>query len=218
MNVSSRINYNDYWRVRNWKINSSLKPREKIMLKLIPPKSTVLDVGCGNSLLPISLRSGGNRVTVMDISSVVLGEYRKLCFETLNFDLDKIADFKSEKYFDFVILSEVLEHTINPEEIIRQLKPYTRFFLITVPNSAAYQFRYGLMFRGRFFTQWVVHPSEHIRFWSHCDFIDWLQAMGLTVEKSIPSDGFTAWGLFPFLPRLWKNFLSYRLVYWCSTI
>jgi len=113
-------------------------------------------------------------------------------------------------------LSEVLEHVRNPEQILQALKPFTKNFIITVPNSAAYQFRYGLMFRGRFFTQWVYHPSEHLRYWSHIDFLDWLSAMKLNVLSTPVADGFTLRGLVPWLPALWKNFLGYRMVYNCQ--
>jgi methionine biosynthesis protein MetW len=208
-----KLDYDDYWQKRGWKINEKLKSREKIISEIIPTGKRVMDIGCGNSLLPVALKNKGAAITVADISELVLKGYADFGIETQKIDLEKTDEIRIPGKFDYIILSEVLEHTRNPEEIVDALKKYTDRFIITVPNSAAYQFRYGLMFRGRFFTQWVYHPSEHLRFWSHIDFLDWLAALGLTVEKTIPSDGFSLRGLLPWLPSLWKNLLAYRIVY-----
>lgn len=210
------IDYDDYWKHRGWQLNGKLKPRESIMLGLIPAGSKVADVGCGNSLLPVKLKEKGCEVMVADISSMVLGQYKSLGIGGFEIDLENIADYKIPASFDHMILSEVLEHVRNPEAVIKALMPFTKNFLITVPNSAAYQFRYGLMFKGRFFTQWVYHPSEHLRYWSHIDFLDWLKAMGLEVVSTPVSDGFSFRGLLPWLPGLWKNLLGYRMVYNCK--
>jgi methionine biosynthesis protein MetW len=207
------LDYDSYWKSRGWTINPKLKSREKIMYSLIPEGSSVADVGCGNSRLPVELKGKKVRVTVADISEKVLKGYEAFGVSSTKIDLEKVNEIKFAGHFDYMILSEVLEHVRNPEEIINALKKYTDRFIITIPNTASYQFRYGLMFRGRFFTQWVYHPSEHLRFWSHTDFLDWLKAMGLEVEQAIPSEGFTLRGLLPWIPRLWKNLLAYRLVY-----
>ncbi|MFA6404791.1 MAG: methionine biosynthesis protein MetW [Candidatus Paceibacterota bacterium] len=209
------IDYDDYWNYRGWQLNKKLKPREQIMLDIIPIGAKIADIGCGNSLLPVKVKEKGCDVKVADISKIVLDQYRTLGIDGFEIDIEKVNNIKLSDKFDYLILSEVLEHTRNPEQTVKALKPYTKYFLITVPNSASYQFRYGLMFRGRFFTQWVYHPSEHLRYWSHIDFLDWLEAMGLEVISTPVSDGFSFRGLLPWLPRLWKNLLGFRMVYYC---
>lgn len=209
------IDYNDYWQFRGWQLNQKLKPREEIMLNIIPSGARVVDIGCGNSLLPVKLKEKGCEVSVADISEIVLSQYKTLGLKSFKIDLEKKDGIKLTENFDYIILSEVLEHTKNPEQIVRALKPFTKHFLITIPNSAAYQFRFGLMFKGRFFTQWVYHPSEHLRYWSHIDFLDWLQSLGLEIIASSVSDGFSFRGKFPWLPNLWKNLLGFRMVYYC---
>jgi methionine biosynthesis protein MetW len=211
------LNYEKYWEGRGIVFPDALKPREIIMRDLIPRGSTVLDLGCGISRPPLTLKEKGVRVEIADISATVVEAYKKQGISGYVKDIEDVRTLAPSATYDFIILSEVLEHTRNPEEIVTALKPYAKRFLITVPNSAAYVFRYGLLVRGRFFTQWVLYPSEHLRFWSHIDFLDWLEALGLSVEETIPSDGFTLRGLMPWLPSLWKNLLSYRIVYQCKT-
>lgn len=212
----SGIDYDRYWRERGFHINEKLKEREDIMLAAIPPGASVLDIGCGNSLLPSALRAKGCSVTVGDISPVVLDGFKALGIPTMVVDLEHIHEAAVSSIYDYIIMSEVLEHTKNPEEIIQTLKKHTAHFILTIPNSAFYRYRFHLMFHGRFFTQWVSHPSEHVRFWSHRDFVDWIGAMGLTLEQSVASNGFSFFGLLPGLKNWWKNLFGHQIVYFVT--
>ncbi len=216
-NSPERLDYNNYWEFRGWSINKKLKNREKIALDLIKDGESVLDVGCGNSLLPIKLSEKNVLVSIADASSEVLKGYRAHGISGEIIDLEKSdISVDGNKNYDYIILFEVLEHLRFPETVIQKLKKRTKRFLITVPNSAAYFYRYNLMFNGRFFTQWIYHPAEHLRYWSHTDFLDWLDAQGLCVKETYATDGMTIKGLFPNLPQIWKNFLAYRVLYVCE--
>jgi methionine biosynthesis protein MetW len=217
-NNISNIDYNKYWEARGLSIEKKLKEREIIIRKFVKPNSKVLDIGCRNSLLPIKLKEDGNDISVADLSEIVLSEYRKEGIQAMQLDLENISSFTPEKHFDYIILSEVLEHTKNPEEIIEVLKKHTDHFILTIPNSAFYRYRLHLLFSGRFFTQWVVHPSEHIRFWSHIDFLDWLNALNLGVEFASASNGFSFFGMIPSLKNIWKNMFAHQTVYLCKVL
>ncbi len=210
------IDYDEYWRTRGLSVNASLKDREKLMLERIPEGSKVLDIGCGNSRLPVELKAKSVSIEVADLSTSVLVLFAKHNIPARTLDLEHL-DCATLQTYDYIILSEVLEHTTNPEEIIATLLPHTTRFLITIPNSAFYRYRFHLMFAGRFFTQWVHHPSEHVRFWSHIDFLEWLSAQGLTVEESVASNGFSFFGLMPFVKNLHKNLFGHQILYVCST-
>ena len=210
-----KIDYDRYWNERSFSLNKKLKEREIIMLTMIPYGVRVIDIGCGNSLLPIKLKEKGVDISVADASSIVLEGYKKYAIPGKVVDLEDIRSYPFDGEYDFIIMSEVLEHTKNPEEIIATLLPMTEYFLLTVPNSAFYRYRLHLMFSGRFFTQWIYHPSEHIRFWSHVDFMDWLSSLDLVVEKTVSSNGFSFFGLIPWLKNMWKNMFGHQIVYLC---
>lgn len=216
--VASRLDYNNYWHGRGFVLNNKLKEREEIILAHIPKGASVLDIGCGNSLLPVALQKKGCEVAVGDIAEIVLKGYETYSIKTLPIDLENLSVVHFPEQYDYIILSEVLEHTKNPEEIVRFLAAYTKKFAITIPNSAFYRYRIHLFFTGRFFTQWVIHPSEHIRFWSHTDFLDWLGAMGLDVESSVASNGFSFFGLFPQCKNIWKNLFGHQIVYFVQSM
>jgi methionine biosynthesis protein MetW len=212
-----RLDYSDYWRSRGFALQPKLRERETMMLALIPAGARVLDIGCGNSRLPVELKKNGCDVSVADLSPVVLSAFRNEGIDGMELDLDAIRQASLVGHFDYVILSEVLEHTRNPEEVLKTLAPHTDRFVLTIPNSAFYPFRLQLFFGGRFFKQWVYHPSEHLRFWSHADFLDWLQALGYTIEYARASNGLSVKKLLPFLKDAWPNLFGHQMVYICRT-
>lgn len=215
-NISTLLDYNEYWRDRGFHINGKLKEREVIILEHIPAGATVLDVGCGNSLLPIKLQEKGCSVTVGDISTVVLEGYKTYGIKPFEINLENVHQHPLATTYDYIILSEVLEHTRNPEEIVQELKKHARNFIFTIPNSAFYRYRFHLMFGGRFFTQWISHPSEHIRFWSYTDFVGWIRDMGLELQGSVSSNGFSFFGLLPGIKNIWKNLFGHQIIYFAK--
>lgn len=214
-NLPKNIDYNDYWKFRGWETKKNLKNRELLALDMIDAGKKVIDFGCGNSLLPVKLKEKGVNMFISDVSNDVLEGYKKYKIPGYTIDLDNLDVGDLPKDFDFIILFEVLEHLKYPERVIEKLSEHTKEFLVTVPNSAAYYYRLSLLFKGRFFTQWVYHPSEHLRYWSHIDFMDWLSAIGLEVVESRASDGMQSKGLTPWLPNLWKNLFADRVLYRC---
>lgn len=129
-------------------------------------------------------------------------------------DITKWQPAASEK-FDYVVASEILEHLALPENVIASLADHARFFVLSVPNSAFYKYRITLFFGGRFLKQWMSHPSEHLRFWSHADFLDWLEASDLRVTESKASNGLNVGPLK--LYKLWPNLFGHQICYFAQT-
>src|SRR3989344_1136655 len=212
-----RLDYSDYWRESGFALQKKLREREVLIRALIPLGARVLDIGCGNSRLPLELAKKGCVVMVADISLVVLGALKQEGISGVVLDLDTIGETPDVGQYDYIIMSEVLEHTRNPEEILKMLTPHTTRFVLTIPNSAFYPFRLRLFFGGRFFRQWAFHPSEHLRYWSHTDFLDWLRALRFEVEYTRASNGLSIKGLAPWLKDLWPNLFGHQMVYVCRT-
>ena len=206
------FDYNVYWENRSVKIRQKLLEREVIFFDWIKPKTKVLDIAVGNSGLLSSLKKNKMcDVYAFDISQEVVDTQNEsgIIAEKRNISLD---DFDVEDTYDFLILSEIIEHLSLPEMLMKKIKNKAKFFLVSIPNSAFYKFRLQLLF-GRFLKQWIFHPSEHLRFWSHYDFLDWVDAMGFDVVKCEASNGLDIgpFKFYKYMPNLFGHQICYLL-------
>ena len=116
------------------------------------------------------------------------------------------AQFGTEATFDYVIMSEIIEHLPDPETLLLALRPFARKGLIvSIPNTGYHQHRLRLLF-GKFPLQWVVTPGEHLRYWTRADFRWWAHQLGFRVAAEFPYEGT------PGLKRLWPSLFAAAFV------
>jgi len=107
-----------------------------------PPSLTVLDVGCGNGsqlALPLAMKDGF-QLTGLDTDSCSIEHARRLAGPRANIDFacGTVDDLSSEKLFDVVILSEVLEHLERPVDLLTtsaRRMAVDGILIVTVPNG-----------------------------------------------------------------------------------
>lgn len=198
----AELDYDQYWRMRG---SHTFQPRYQIIVEIVEFGSTVLDIGCGEGLLLQYLtETKGICGYGVDISreAVRLARARGVKAEAAD-----ILQLRIDQAYDYIILSEVLEHLANPEEVIIKVRGrFRKALLISVPNIGYYQHRLRLLF-GRFPLQWRWHPGEHLRFWTVIDFVEWIGELGLEVSGVRSSNGF------PFLHRYLPNLFGNQVVF-----
>ena len=217
MNIFEKIvlfdfDYKVYWKKRDVKIRQRLLEREKIFFDWIKPKTKVLDIAAGNSGLLSSLKKDkACDVRAFDISQEVVDAQNQSGVVAEKRDLS-LNNFNIADTYDALILSEILEHLPLPESLMKKISSKSKFFLVSIPNSAFYKFRLQLLL-GRFLKQWIFHPSEHLRFWSHCDFLDWVDSMGFDVVKFEASNGLDIgpFKIYKYMPNLFGHQICYLL-------
>ncbi|OGF26054.1 hypothetical protein A2303_04610 [Candidatus Falkowbacteria bacterium RIFOXYB2_FULL_47_14] len=208
------LNYDNYWDYQCPEFRTKLREREVMFINRIKEGSKVLDIACGMSPFLLELKKRKKcDVTAYDISKNAVDEQVKRGVKGRVVDIGD-PKFELEEQFDYVVMSEIIEHLVYPEKLINALKNKTKYILISFPNSGFYRYRLGLMFKGRFFTQWAYHPSEHLRFWTHIDFVDWLDALGMNLVKCEASNGLSIGPIKLF--NLWKNLFGHQIVYLCT--
>ncbi|MCL0091666.1 methionine biosynthesis protein MetW [Dehalococcoidales bacterium] len=143
----------------------------------------MLDIGCGDgTLLEYLGKEKGIKGLGVEISQKAIELAKAKGVKVIKADITK-DDFQLNETFNYIILADVLEHMPNAEEIILKLKGhFTKYVIVNLPNSGFIIDRLRLLF-GRFPKQWLLHPSEHLRFWTVNDFIFWCSQLGFQVEK-----------------------------------
>jgi methionine biosynthesis protein MetW len=198
------FDYERYWQERGE--TAGLPSRALIFAEWIRPGARVLEVGCGDGAFAAHLaRTRGCAVTAVDVSARAVAFARERGVDVRQRDV--LAEPFGRDEFDYVVLSEVLEHLALPEELLAALRPSAPRFLVSLPNTAYVFYRVGLGVLGRFPAQWVVHPSEHLRFWSVTDFRAWAGAQGFQVAREAASNGL------PVLKRWHHNLFGHQMCY-----
>ena len=200
--ILSSMDYDEYWQSRG---KHSFQPRYKLMAGLIDKGASVLDIGCGDGfLLEYLTRINDVKGYGIDISTEAINFAKS---RDVSAEVADVFEWEINQDYDYIIISEFLEHISNPENLIKKFRSRcNKALLISVPNIGFYQHRLRLLF-GRFPIQWVLHPAEHLRFWTVIDFRDWTRQLGLEVIKVQSSNGV------PFLHRYWPNLFGNQIVY-----
>jgi len=172
-----KLSYNLYWQIRRPKGKEGIIPKKRdfIIRSFIESGSTVLDIGCGDGrLINFLEKTNKNICKGIDFSSVAVRLARRLNLNVLlATDLEKALE-REEKY-DYVIMSEFIEHLVDPESIMNKVsKIFKKGIIITFPNIGHLAYRLRLL-TGGFPQCWKWHPGEHIRFWTKRDFIKWIE-------------------------------------------
>ncbi len=201
-NFHASLSYEDYWDKRAEEA-PSFPPMFKLILSIIEPGRSVLDIGCGDGALLSYLRQEKKvKVLGLEISQKAVDLARARGIEVIRQDVTR-DDFNLTDPFDYIIMTDVLEHVPNSEEVVLKLKgKFNKYLLINLPNSGFVVDRLRLLL-GRFPKQWLLHPAEHLRFWTMSDFIFWCQQLGFKVEKYYG----VQIQFYEFLPKLfWKYY------------
>ncbi len=154
---------------------------------LIESNSRVLDIGCGDGALlqfladskdvdgrGIELTQAGVNACVSQGLSVVQGDA----------DAD-LANYP-EQAFDYVVLSQTLQATRNPQQVLLELVRIGRRAIVTFPNFGNWRVRWRLLIGGRMpmvgslAEHWYETPNIHpctIR-----DFVVLCHELGLSIE------------------------------------
>ena len=214
--ANKKLDYTEYWEQltnkEEWEI--ILPSKLKFMEGLIAQGSSVLDVGCGDgSLLYHLSQTRGIRGEGIDISEKGVAIAQSRGIEARVADATS-GEFSVDRSYDYIIISEVLEHLPNAEEVVLKLRDaFDKRLIITIPNSGFLGERLRLLI-GRFPKQWVYHPGEHVRFWTVADFLSWADQLGLRVEAyhGLADDYYDVKvRIWKYYPKLFSRYIVYEL-------
>ena len=109
-------------------------------------------------------------------------------------------NFEIKRAYDYIVMTDVLEHIPNPEDVLIKIKDnFNKCLIVSVPNTGFILDRLRLLF-GRFPKQWLVHPGEHLRFWTFKDFISMCEQLGFCLKEYYGVEIES----YEIKPKLWK--------------
>jgi 2-polyprenyl-3-methyl-5-hydroxy-6-metoxy-1,4-benzoquinol methylase len=160
-----------------------------LVVELVGRDATVLDVGCADGTLARVLKTHGCRVSGVEGDTAAAETALEHLDDLVVADLNgtSLAEHFKPASFDVVVLSDVLEHVLEPEQLLKDavslLAPRGRV-VMSVPNVAHGSLRLALL-QGRWqYTATGLLDSSHRRFFTYDGLLELLDRSALVATRS----------------------------------
>ncbi len=170
--------------------NRKLRPDELAIANIVKTSSRVLDIGCGDGSLLFHLTREKN----------VIGRGIELSQEGVNYcvskglsviqgNADTDLNFYPEKSFDYVVLSQTLQATHNPRNVLLNLIRIGKRAIVSLPNFGHFKIRLKLLTTGHMpktnllNDPWFSTPNIHLC--TILDFVNLCKDLDLKLESVI---------------------------------
>jgi methionine biosynthesis protein MetW len=166
-----------------------------VVAEMVEPGARVLDVGSGDGELLRLLEMRGVDGRGIEISREGVNDGVAKGLAVIQGDADTDLAAYPDDAFDYVILSQTLQATRKPREVLEHMLRIGRRAVVSFPNFGHWRIRFGLLFGGRMPVTdnlpdtWYDTPNIH--FCTIKDFRDLCDAAGAKMEKAV---ALNAWG------------------------
>jgi len=162
----------------------------KVVAELVEPDARVLDIGCGNGDLLKLLEDTKNvdgRGIELSQAGVNMSVARGLSVIQGDADTD-LVNYPDDS-FDYVILSQTVQATYAPKEVVEHMLRIGRRAIVSIPNFGHWRLRGQIFFRGRMPVtrnlpySWYDTPNIH--FCTIRDFVQLVHEIDARLEKAV---------------------------------
>ncbi len=160
------------------------------------PLASILEVGCGTGATGALALSEGccGRYVGVELFDTAAAEARDVLSEVVTGNVETLTFDWQPASFDAIIFSEVLEHLVEPGEVLKKLARFVRpggMLLASSPNISHWRVIRELI-RGQFHLQdQGVFDRTHLRWFTPDTFSGLIEEAGFAVEEIGPVTAFS---------------------------
>jgi methionine biosynthesis protein MetW len=155
----------------------------------IARNSRVLDVGCGDGMLLNYLRDvkevDGRG---LELSMEKVGDAVRRGIPVIQGDLETDLKHYPESAFDYVILSQTLQSTRQPKEVLGNLLRLGKYAIVSFPNFGHWSVRLSLLLHGKMPTTKTLpqnwYNTDNIHLCTIKDFLQLIDELNLSIKSS----------------------------------
>ncbi|MFC7053239.1 methionine biosynthesis protein MetW [Hansschlegelia quercus] len=169
------------------------RPDHLLVAEMVQRGSRVLDVGCGDGdLLRLLVERRGVDGRGIELSQSGVNASVAHGLSVVQGDADADLMHYPDDAFDYVILSQTLQATRRPKQVVEDLLRIGRRAIVSFPNFGHWRTRLQFLAEGRMPQNvnlpetWYDTPNIHL-----CtigDFVDLVEMMGARMERAIALD------------------------------
>ncbi|GBF48988.1 methionine biosynthesis protein [Leptospira ryugenii] len=155
------------------------RPDISYIANLIQTNERILDLGCGFGELMLLLKQKGVRVQGIEKDERCVIQCVKRGLYVHHGDIDHGLKHHLDKSFDYLILNQTIQQTLNPGDIIKECLRIGKKVIIVFPNFSHWQIRLSILLSGKTPVtdlmpfHWYDTPNLH--FLSAQDFKDFCE-------------------------------------------
>lgn len=122
----------------------------QLIADMVPPNSKVLDVGCGDgALLELLVRDRQVDARGLELSQAGVNACVTRGLSVVQGNADTDLSYYPDNGFDTVILSQTLQATQRPHDVLREMARIGERLIVSIPNFGHWRVRLDLLLNGR---------------------------------------------------------------------
>lgn len=177
-----------------WDVNADgLRPDQAVIAAMVPNGAQVLDVGSGDGqllrhLVEVKGCKGRGLELSQDLVSACVGHG----LSVIQGDADTDLGYYPDDAFDIVILSQTLQATNRPKDVVAELLRIGRRAIVSFPNFGHWRVRLQLAWRGRMpvsdYLSYQWYDTPNIHFCTIRDFKEMIGELNAVIDRAIALD------------------------------
>jgi methionine biosynthesis protein MetW len=161
----------------------------RLIADMIEPGLRVLDIGCGDgALLAYLARAKAVDARGIELSQSGVNACVRHGLPVIQGDADRDLAAFPDDAFDVVVLSQTLQATREPRQVLEELLRIGKRAIVSFPNFGFWRIRLSLFFRGRMPVTELLHnhwyDTPNIHLCTIHDFVALCDEVGARIERS----------------------------------